>query len=75
MNWLAFAFLSTGMVRSGVYPRWLGWFGFIVGILGVLAGIVMTYVGREAIFTPVTVLAFATLLWVLLCGIWVARRA
>ena len=75
VNWLAIAFLSAGMARSGVYPRWLSWFGLILGVIGVLAGIVMTYIGREAIFTPFTVLAFATLLWILMCGVWMARRA
>ncbi len=75
VNWLAIAFLGIGMVRSGVYPRWLSWSGLILGVIGVLAGIVMTYIGREAIFTPFTVLAFATLLWILMCGVWMARRA
>lgn len=75
VNWLAFAFLGTGMLRSGVYPRWLGSVGMILGIIGVLIGIVMTYTGREAVFTPFTVLAFATLLWFLICGILMARKA
>jgi hypothetical protein len=74
-NWLAVAFLGTGMARSAVYPRWLGWLGLILGIIGVLVGIVMAYIGREAIFMPFTVLAFATILWFLVVGIWVARRA
>lgn len=74
-NWLAFAFLGTAMALSAVYPRWLGWLGLILGIIGVLVGIVMTYIGREAIFMPFTVLAFATILWFLMSGIWMVRRA
>lgn len=29
---------------------------------------------REAIFTPFTVLAFLTIMWVLLCGLWITRK-
>ncbi len=72
---MAFGFLGTGMVLSGVYPRWLSWFGLVVGIIGVVAGIIMTYIGREVIFTPFMVLVFLTLLWFLVCGIWMARKA
>jgi hypothetical protein len=74
-NWLAIAFLGMGMARSAVYPRWLGGLGLILGGLGLAAGIVMTYVGREAVFAPFTALAFATLLWVLASGLWMARQA
>jgi hypothetical protein len=75
VNWLAIAFLGTGMLRSVVYPRWLGGSGLMLGIIGIGFGFVMTYIGREAVFTPFTVLAFVTLLWLLACGIWMARRA
>jgi hypothetical protein len=34
-NWLAFGFLSMGMIRSSIYPRWLGWLGFGLGVMGV----------------------------------------
>jgi hypothetical protein len=74
-TWLAYAFLGIGMIRSDIYPRWLGWLGSILGILGVLLGIVITFTGREAVYMLFTVLAFSTILWLLMCGIWVARRA
>jgi hypothetical protein len=73
-NWLAFALLGSGMVRSANYPRWLGWPGLSLGIIGVLMGMAMAFVGREAIFHLFTVLGFATILWLLLCGLWVARK-
>jgi hypothetical protein len=74
-SWLAFAFLGIGMIHSAIYPRWLGWLGSILGILGVLLGIVMTFTGREAFFMLFTVLAFVSILWLLMSGIWMARRA
>ncbi len=74
-NWLAFAFLGIGMIRSAIYPRWLGWVGLILGFIGVPMGIVMTFIGREAIFNLFTVLGFLTILWLLMCGIWIARKA
>lgn len=74
-NWLAFTFLGTGMLRSAIYPKWLGLIGLTLGATGVLMGIVMTFIGREAIFNLFTVLAFLTIVWVLLCGLWVARKA
>lgn len=74
-NWMAFAFLGIGMIRSAIYPRWLGWAGLILGAIGVSFGIVMTFIGREAVFNPFTVLGFLTILWVLAVGIRVARKA
>ena len=75
VNWLAFAFLGIAMVRSTVYPRWLGWVGLIVGMIGVPMGIVMTFTGREVIYNFFAVLMLLTLLWWLMCGAWVARKA
>lgn len=74
-TWLAYAFLGIGMICSDIYPRWLGWLGSILGILGVLLGIVITFTGREAVYMLFTVLAFLTILWLLMVGIWVARKA
>lgn len=73
-TWLAYAFLGIGMIRSEIYPRWLGWLGSILGIFGVLLGMVITFTGREAVYMFFTVLAFLTILWLLIVGIWVARR-
>jgi hypothetical protein len=74
-NWLAYTFLGVGMIRSAIYPRWLGWVGLILGMIGVPMGMIMTFTGREVIFNFFTVLAFSTILWWLMCGIWVARKA
>jgi hypothetical protein len=74
-NWLAFALLGTGMIRSAIYPRWLGGTGAVLGASGIAMGIVMTFIGREPIFNVFTILAFLTILWVLLCGLWAARKA
>jgi hypothetical protein len=74
-NWLAFGFLGIGMVRSSIYPRWLGWFGLVLGIIGLPMGALMAITGREAIWNFFTVLSFMTILWFLALGIWMARKA
>jgi len=73
--WLAFAFLGTGMVRSDVYPRWLGWIGLVLGIFGVFLGILQTFNGRESTLGTFMALNISTILWTLITGIWVARKA
>ena len=74
-NWLAFGFLGIGMVRSSIYPRWLGWFGLVLGIIGLPMGAIMAITGREALWNFFTVLSFMTILWILALGIWMARKA
>jgi hypothetical protein len=73
-NWLAFGFLGIGMVRSSTYPHWLGWYGVVLGLIGLPMGAVMAITGREAIWSLFTVLSFVTLLWILALGIWMARK-
>ena len=73
--WLAFALLGIGMVHSSVYPRWLGWGGLILGIAGVLLGIIQTFTGRESSFILFGILLYLTILWWLVTGIWIARKA
>jgi hypothetical protein len=73
--WLAFAFLGIGMAHSDVYPRWLGWVGLILGIAGMTLGIFQTFTGRETTLNLFMVLNISTMLWSLVVGIWVARRA
>ena len=74
-NWLAFGFLGMGMLRSSRYPLWSGWVGSVLGVGGLLLGTTMAFVGREAVWGLFTVLAFATILWILALGIWVARES
>ena len=75
VNWLAFFFLGIGMVLSPIYPRWLGWIGLNLGVAGWLLGIAMTFTGRESLFSLFAILAVLTLLWWLMLGIWMARKA
>jgi hypothetical protein len=75
INWLAFAFIGIGMVRSAVYPRWLGWVELILGIAMLPVAVIMTFTGREALLNLFIPLSFLTILWFLVIGIWVARKA
>jgi Domain of unknown function (DUF4386) len=74
--WLALAFLGIGMLRSAVYPRWLGWAGFISSIPMVALGIVQMFTLRSTLLTLVfAVLMLLTTLWFFVVGIWVERKA
>ena len=73
--WLALVPLGIGMIRSFVYPRWLGWPSLILGVAGFALGIVETFNGRESTFSLFMILYPLTMLWFLVVGIWVARRA
>ena len=74
-NWLAIGLLSLGMIRSSIYPRWLGWFGFALGVIGLPMGAIMIFIGREAIWNAFMILAFLSLIWLLALGIWMARES
>ncbi|MCA9935801.1 MAG: hypothetical protein KC415_17825 [Anaerolineales bacterium] len=74
-NWLAIGFLSVGMLRSAIYPRRWSWAGIVLGMIGLPIGATMAFIGREAIWTLFTVLAFLTILWFLALGIWLARES
>ena len=74
--WLAYTFLGIAMVLSNVYPRWLGWVGLILANTVVAVGIIQTFTARSTTFTLVfAVLSLLTTLWVLVVGIWIARKA
>ena len=73
--WLALVPLGIGMIRSFVYPRWLGWPSLILGVAGFALGIVQTFNGRESTFSLFMILYPLTMLWFLVVGIWVARKA
>ena len=73
--WLSYAFLGIGMVRSAIYPRWLGWAGLILGTIGVFIGMIMVFTGREVIFNAFIALQSLTIPWWLVIGIWMARKA
>ncbi len=75
VNWLAFTFLSIGMLHSYVYPRWVGWAGLLLGVSGVILGIIMTFTGREAIINTFVGFMFLNIVWWLAWGIWISRKA
>jgi hypothetical protein len=73
--WLALVPLGIGMIRSFVYPRWLGWPSLMLGVAGFALGIVQTFNGRESTFNLFMILYPLTMLWFLVLGIWIARKA
>ena len=75
VNWLAFAFIGIGIYQSTIYPRWMGWGGRFLGILGFILGTIMTFTGREALVEYFVFFMALNLLWWLACGIWVIRKA
>jgi hypothetical protein len=78
MFWLSLVLLGTGMARSSVYPRWLGWTGVALGI-GVVAivGIPQFFAGTVNTSSMLVFAGLATLtfVWLLVTGMWIARRA
>lgn len=74
VNWLAFTFLSIAVVRSAVYPHWIGWGGLSLGSAGLLLGIIMTFTGREAIIDIFIIFMLLNVIWWLAWGIWIVRK-
>jgi len=75
VNWLAFTFLSIALVRSSMYPHWIGWIGLFLGIAGLALGITMTFTGREAMINTFVIFMLLNILWWLVWGIWIMRKA
>lgn len=73
--WLAFIPLGIGILRSAIYPGWLGSSALVLGLAGVGLGTFQTFNGRESTFNLFVVLFAFTTLWFLVIGIWVARKA
>ena len=75
--WLALVFLGIGMVLSAVYPRWMGWVSVVLGIaIVVAAGVIPAFAGpRSALQLIFMILSLLSTIWILVVGIWVARKA
>lgn len=67
---LALGAAALGLLRSGVVPAWLAWWGIVMGGLGVLTAIVG--IVRPPNYVPVPYLLL--LVWLVALGIVVARR-
>ncbi|HEX6127716.1 MAG TPA: hypothetical protein VF071_01700 [Candidatus Limnocylindria bacterium] len=76
-EWLGIFFLGIGMVRSVVYPKALGWTALLLGILTFSVGGIPLFFLDKGSFAEVLapILAGLTTIWVLVAGIWIARRA
>jgi hypothetical protein len=76
LYWLALTFLSTAMVQSDIYPRWLGWAGLFVNIPMIALGVFQVFTPRSITLTLIfSVFMLLTTLWNLATGVWVARIA
>jgi len=75
--WLALVLLGIGMVYSAVYPKWMGWGLIALGIATVVAsGVIPVFAGTaSAIQLIFMILSLMSTIWILVLGIWVARRA
>jgi len=63
------------MLRSAVYPRWLGWLGLTLATPVVIVGTIHMFTARTTTITlAFVVLALLSNFWALAIGIWVARR-
>jgi hypothetical protein len=70
----AIAGASALSIRTGMFPKALGWFGALVAVLAV-AGAASVASTRDAVFT-LTFIAFAgSLLWVLIASVVMLRSA
>jgi len=75
INWLAFTFLGVGMIRSIVYPHWIGWSELLIGVIGLGLGIIMTFTGRESLINVFVIFMLVNIVWWLICGVWIIRKA
>jgi len=75
--WLALIFLGIGMVLSAVYPKWMGWGFVVLGIATVVAsGVIPLFAGHGiALQFIFMILSLLSTIWVLVIGIWIARKA
>jgi hypothetical protein len=74
--WLALVFLGIGMVLSAVYPKWMGWVLVFLGIATVVAaGVIPVFTGpASAIQFIFMILSLLSTIWILVVGIWIARK-
>ncbi|MBI2935304.1 MAG: hypothetical protein HYY31_00605 [Chloroflexi bacterium] len=78
VNWLAYTFLGVGMALSAPYPKWTGWSLIVLGIASVaVVGVPQVFIGLSQALTNVLfpILSILTLLWALVVGAWITRKA
>jgi hypothetical protein len=70
-------FLGIGMVISAVYPRWMGWGVIVLGVVVMaVEGVMPVFTGPGTVPAMIyNVLGTLSHLWILVVGIWVARKA
>lgn len=65
--------VSAGILRTGMLPKWLGWWGALVALLSV-GGSLIAVSGNDAVF-GISLAAFLTfMVWLLVVSILMLRR-
>ena len=78
LYWLCLSLFGVGMVRSGTYPRWLGWAAVIIAATSIaVAGLPQFFSGPSNAITNAAFPALASfmLAWLVVVGVRMARGA
>jgi hypothetical protein len=76
VNGLALIFVGIGMAFSDVYPRWLSAILIVLGAAVAVIGAVLLFTEiTQALLFVFIILIFVTLLWALVTGAWITRKA
>ena len=67
---------GLAVALSNIYPRWLGWVAVVVGVGTAVAGLLLFLIGISlGTLIPYALFSILSLLWVLVMGVLMWRRA
>ena len=69
---------GLAVALSNIYPRWLGWVAVVVGLGAAVAGLLLFLIGASggnALLIPFALFSILSILWVLVMGVLMWRRA
>ena len=72
---VALVLLGIGIAISTVYPRWLGWFVIVAGVIWTVIGFFIGLAGSISdLDIPFAIAFLLTVVWHLVMGIVITRR-